>query len=62
MSILCGFLKDENNHLTKLRAVFQNFSSFGLASLIIRYSLHSNGIILLCHNCCKNVTQRGFWS
>ncbi|RIF21535.1 hypothetical protein CUA56_16455 [Shigella boydii] len=56
---LRGFLRDENNHLTKLRAVFQNFSSFGLA---IRYSLHSNGINLLCNNCCKNVTQRGFWS
>lgn len=38
MSILCGFLRDENNHLTKSRAAFQNFSSFGLASLIIRYS------------------------
>ncbi|EEW3264034.1 hypothetical protein C2D32_00225 [Escherichia coli] len=60
MSILCGFLRDENNHLTKFRAVFQNFSSFGLASLTIRYSLHSNGINLLCNNCCKNVTQRGF--
>ncbi|EHV08897.1 hypothetical protein ECEC1845_2047 [Escherichia coli EC1845] len=43
-----------------MRAVFQNFSSFGLASLTIRYSLHSNGINLLCNNCCKNVTQRGF--
>ncbi|AQV32060.1 hypothetical protein EA193_17460 [Escherichia coli] len=62
MSILCGFLRDENNHLTKLRAVFQNFSSFGLASLAIRYSLHSNSINFLYNNCCKNVTQRGFWS
>ncbi|EGO8887266.1 hypothetical protein DXT09_09115 [Escherichia coli] len=60
MSILCGFLRDENNHLTKLRAVFQNFSSFGLASLTIPHFLQSNGINLLCNNCCKNVTQRGF--
>ncbi|WNT70305.1 hypothetical protein PWE30_10105 [Shigella dysenteriae] len=25
-----------------------------------QHYLHSNGINLLCNNCCKNVTQRGF--